>query len=73
MSLATVKFWNEEEGWGVLTSSDVPGEIWGHFSQIEMENYRVVTVGQQVELDWEHYPSGQDGYVYRARRIRPLA
>ena len=70
MSRARVKIWNDEEGWGVLTSDEVPGEIWAHFSHIKADGYRGLTVGQEVDLDWEH--PGQDGYNYRARRITPL-
>jgi cold shock protein len=67
-----VKRFSDEEGWGVLAAPDVPGEIWVHFSSIEMDGYRNLVEGQQVELDYEHYPPGQDGYFYRARRVRPL-
>jgi CspA family cold shock protein len=68
----TVKSFNDEEGWGVLTAPDVPGEIWVHFSGIEMDGYRALVEGQRVEFDCEHYPPGQDGFFYRARRVRPL-
>jgi CspA family cold shock protein len=57
---------------GVLTSPDVPGEIWVHFSSIEMDGYRNLVEGQRVEFDCERYPPGQDGYFYRARRVRPI-
>jgi CspA family cold shock protein len=56
----------------VLTSPDVPGEIWVHFADIEMDGYRNLTPGQQVEFDFEHFPPGQDGYFYRAQHVRPL-
>lgn len=72
MTRGTVKIFNDGEGWGVLTSPDVPGEIWVHFSGIEMEGYRVLREGRRVEFECEHYPPGQDGYFYRARRVRPL-
>ncbi|MFZ0088605.1 MAG: cold shock domain-containing protein [Solirubrobacteraceae bacterium] len=72
MAVATVKSFNDEEGWGVLTSEEVPGDIWVHFSHIEGDGYRELRAGQHVDVDWEHFPAGQDGYVYRARRVRPL-
>jgi CspA family cold shock protein len=67
-----VKRFSDEEGWGVLTSPDVPGDIWVHFSSIEVDGYRNLVEGQRVEFEWEHYPPGQDGYFYRAERVRPL-
>jgi hypothetical protein len=30
----TVKLWNDDEGWGVLASPQVPGDVWAHFSHI---------------------------------------
>lgn len=38
-----------------------------------MDGYRGLAVGQEVEFDWEHVPAGQDGYVYRARLVAPVA
>jgi CspA family cold shock protein len=46
-----------------------PGECWGHFSHIEMDDYRSLRAGQRVGLEWE--APGQDGYDYRALRIVP--
>jgi len=55
-----------------LTSVKVPGEVWVHFSSIEVQGYRKLRAGQDVEFDWEHVPAGQDGYAYRAGRVRSL-
>ncbi len=71
MASGRVKSFNDEEGWGVLTSDEVPGEIWVHFLHIERDGYRELRTGQDVEFDWEHFPAGQDGYTYRACRVRP--
>jgi cold shock CspA family protein len=32
-----VKTWDGDEGWGVLTSPDVPGEVFAHFSNIDAD------------------------------------
>jgi cold shock CspA family protein len=66
----TVKAWNDEEGWGVLESPDVSGEIWAHFGQIEGQGFRTLVEGAAVSFEYEHVPGGQDGYDFRARRIR---
>ncbi len=64
-----VKWWSDEEGWGVLSSHDVPGAVFAHFAHIEMDGYRSLDAAEQVRFDWEPFPSGQDGYFYRATRI----
>jgi CspA family cold shock protein len=68
MVTATVREWHEEEGWGVL---DSPGGCWGHFSNIEMDGYRTLSAGQEVDLEWEAPGFKQDGYPYRAVNIVP--
>jgi cold shock CspA family protein len=63
----TVKFWNEDEGWGVLTSPAVPGELWAHFSCIVGAGYRSLRDGERVRFDPDHRP--QDGYSWVPRRV----
>jgi CspA family cold shock protein len=65
----TVKRWSDEEGWGVLISPWVPGEVFSHFSHIASDGYRTLTPGDDVQFEWEEYPSGQDGCFYRATRV----
>ena len=68
---ATCKVWHDDEGWGVLASPDVPGELFAHFSNIEAppDRYRDLRAGEAVEIEWEPYPGGQDGYFYRVTRV----
>jgi cold shock CspA family protein len=65
----TVKSWSKHEGWGVLVPPDVPGEVWTHFSSIVAAGYRCLTEGELVRFDCEHVPTGQDGYLWRAKRV----
>lgn len=69
MTEGTVKRWSDEEGWGVLVSPEIPGDVFAHFSHIDAEGYRTLEEGECVRFDWEHYPHGQDGCFYRATRI----
>ena len=64
MIQATVREWDDEEGWGVLDSSQTPGGCWAHFSAVEMTGFRSLVAGQKVDLEWES--AEQDGYQYRA-------
>ena len=68
---AVVRQWSDEDGWGVLDSSETPGGCWTHFSQVDMEGLRTLAVGQVVDLGWES--PAQDGYDFRAVRVVPLA
>lgn len=71
---AKVERWSDEEGWGALAAPDeAPGGIFVHFSAIEMEGYRSLRVGQEVEASIEGpLPFDQDGYRYRALTVWPL-
>lgn len=67
----TVRSWDDESGWGVLTSPGVPGEVWAHFSDIRTADpgeFASLTPGEAVLFTWEE--ADQDGYAYRAVRIR---
>lgn len=62
--------WDDEGGWGVLRSQDLPEDCWASFSHIRMEGYRVLVPGQAVRFDWEAFE--QDGHAYRAVEVTPL-
>ena len=66
---ATVRQWDDEEGWGVVDAPEVPGGCWTHFAAIEMPGYRTLRVGEVVRVDVEEVE--QDGYAYRAVRCWP--
>ncbi|GHF68464.1 hypothetical protein GCM10018783_42300 [Streptomyces griseosporeus] len=71
MVTATVREWRDEEGWGVLDSPETPGGCWAHYSDIQMEGFRTLSSGQQVDLQWEAPGFKQDGYDYRAVNVVP--
>ncbi len=75
MIRATVGQWSYEEGWGVLSAPEIAAEgIWTHFSAVEMEGFKSLTPGQAVEVEFEDLGGPyQDGYRYRATRVRPLS
>ncbi|MGN6330208.1 MAG: cold shock domain-containing protein [Motilibacteraceae bacterium] len=65
---AVVREWHDELGWGVLDSEQTPGGCWAHFSAIEAAGYASLSGGDVVLL--EHEPAQQDGYAFRALRVR---
>ena len=66
--LGTVRVWYDGDGWGVIDSPATPGGCWVHFSDVLVEDYRSLEVGQQVLLSFEQ--GWQDGYSYRATAVR---
>jgi CspA family cold shock protein len=56
--LGTVREWSNEDGWGVLLTSDGL-TVFCHYSQLEMDGYRTLAPGSRVEFDYE--TPGQDG------------
>ena len=79
MTTATVREWHDDLGWGVLDSPDTPGGCWTHFSNVETPSvgsadgaevyeYKSLSMGEVVELEWQ--TPGQDGFDYRAVAVR---
>lgn len=62
--------WSDDDGWGVLRSDAVGSEVFAHFAELVGEGYRSLRPGDRVCFDVEPYPSGQDGYVFRAHDVR---
>jgi cold shock protein len=69
-----VKFWNAEDGWGVISSDELPPgrDAWAHYSQImDMPGYRALEAGQAVEFSFE--AAKQDGFEFRVIEVRLTA
>jgi cold shock CspA family protein len=67
----TVKSWDDDAGWGVLSSPGVPEDLFAHFSAMESDEYVALRPGEAVEFEYIPcpWPGGQDGYAYRAERV----
>jgi CspA family cold shock protein len=76
---AVVREWHNDLGWGVLGCPETPGGCWTHYSAIhtrllgqvegaEVFEFKSVTAGDSVELEWEE--PGQGGFEYRAIVVR---
>lgn len=68
--MGTVRDWYAELDWGVLDSPETPGGCWAYFSNIDGVEFRALTVGEIVDLDWEQ--KEQDGCSFRATRVKQL-
>lgn len=66
MPTGTVKFFNDEKGFGFITGTD--GEdVFVHFSNIEGSGRRTLVAGQEVEFEL-----GQGRKGVEANSVRPL-
>jgi cold shock protein len=68
--LGKVKFWHADDGWGALVSLDLKGDVFVHFSAIQMPGYRELVEGQTVEFRCTEAP--QDGCQYVATQVRVI-
>jgi len=70
MTRATVKFFKEDKGWGAISSPELSDgfDAWVHLGVIEMDGYRFLEAGDQVEFDYE--PAQQDSFRFVATHVR---
>jgi CspA family cold shock protein len=50
MATGTVKFFNNDKGYGFITQENGP-DVFVHFSDIEGNGYRTLEEGQKVEFE----------------------
>ncbi|MGL4534773.1 MAG: cold-shock protein [Fusobacteriaceae bacterium] len=53
----TVKWFNEEKGFGFITAEDGK-DVFAHFSAIEKDGFKKLTEGESVEFDVTEGPKG---------------
>jgi CspA family cold shock protein len=66
MATGTVKWFNNEKGFGFISQSD-GADVFVHHSAIDMTGYRSLTEGQAVEFDVQETPKG-----LQAANVRPV-
>ncbi|GIG22577.1 hypothetical protein Cch01nite_33010 [Cellulomonas chitinilytica] len=67
MAQGTVKWFNGEKGYGFITPSDGGQDLFVHFSAIQVDGYRTLEEGQQVDFE-----VGQGTKGPQAEQVRPL-
>ncbi|MFE5307769.1 cold-shock protein [Isoptericola sp. NPDC056573] len=67
MTTGTVKWFNEEKGFGFIAPSDGTADVFAHYSAISASGFRTLAEGQQVEFEVTQGPKG-----LQASDIRPL-
>jgi len=57
MASGTVKWFNEQKGYGFIIGSDGV-DVFVHYSQIQVDGYRTLAEGERVEYDEQRGPKG---------------
>ena len=51
MTVGTVKFFNEQKGFGFITTDDGSGDVFVHISAVERAGWTGLNEGQRVSFD----------------------
>jgi len=63
----TVKWFNAAKGFGFISPEDGGDDVFAHYSAIEMEGYKTLAEGQEVEYELEQGPKGPKAAHIKAR------
>ncbi|WP_416041878.1 cold shock domain-containing protein CspD [Edwardsiella ictaluri] len=58
METGTVKWFNNAKGFGFICPASGGDDIFPHYTAIQMEGYRTLKAGQQVQFDLHTGPKG---------------
>lgn len=59
MATGIVKWFNDAKGFGFITPDEGEGDLFAHFSAINMEGFKTLKEGQKVSFDVTSGPKGQ--------------
>ena len=67
MNNGTVKWFNSEKGYGFISNDDGSGDVFVHFSAIQINGFKKLEEGQKVTYDVE--PDPKDSSKMRAINV----
>ena len=67
METGTVKFFNNDRGFGFISPASGEKDVFVHFSNIQGTGHKALDDGQQVEFDVTQGPKGPE-----AQNVRPV-
>lgn len=60
MSNGTVKWFNNDKGYGFIENADDGNDVFVHFSAIQVEGFKTLKEGQNVTFEVEDDPNNVD-------------
>ncbi len=67
MATGTVKWFNNAKGFGFICPQGGGDDVFAHYSTIQMDGYRTLKAGQEVEFEMTQGPKG-----FHAQNIKAL-
>lgn len=59
MAIGTVKWFNDAKGFGFITPDDGSGDLFVHFSAINMSGFKTLKEGQKISFEAIQGPKGK--------------
>jgi len=59
MAIGTVKWFNDSKGFGFITPDDGSGDLFAHFSAINMNGFKTLKEGEKVSFEVVQGPKGK--------------
>lgn len=57
--IGTVKWFNEEKGYGFISVPDMNEDVFVHYSEIEMNGYKTLKDGEKVSFNMKRKENGK--------------
>ena len=73
MATGKVKWFNNAKGYGFILPEEGGEDLFAHYSSIEMDGYKTLKAGQQVDFDIMEGPKGYHAVNIRAEAEEPQA
>ncbi len=58
MATGRIKWFNDAKGYGFIEQPDGQGDVFVHFSAINMEGFKTLSEGQEVEFELKQTEKG---------------
>lgn len=69
MAGGTVKWFNDAKGFGFIEPDDGSGDVFAHFSAVQMDGFRTLKQGSRVTFDLVQGPKGSLAQNIRAEGV----